>query len=90
MSEHTEEIVILSKEEAVSMLPEGDTIHTFRSVGSTLLGADCDRKELIAKFDKYEIELSGPMATQMKHGIAIRDDQGPLFIETKEKCQGDE
>ncbi|MBP2643946.1 MAG: hypothetical protein H6Q67_1833 [Firmicutes bacterium] len=76
--------VVLSREEAISMLPEGDNIHTFRSKGFLLMGADWSRDKIIKSIDKYGCELSGEQATSMSHGIVLKDDVGYLFIETRE------
>ena len=66
------------------MLPDGDSVHTFRnSIPGVMLGADWSREILLAKMEKSNLELSGPGATGMKHGIVLFDDRGPLFIETK-------
>ena len=83
MNETTDR-VILTTEQALDYLPEGDYIHTFRSGGMTLIGCDIKRKEIIKAIETHEVELSGEMATGMKHGICLVDDHGPLFIATKE------
>lgn len=63
------------------MLPDGETIHTFKSSGFALLGADWDRADILAVLKSGTPELAGPMATQMNHAIAIRGES--LFIETR-------
>lgn len=78
------ERVKLSTEEAITMLPKRDTIHTFRNPGpGMLVGADWTRDEIIESVELYGAELSGEKATQMGHGMLIRDDHGYVFIETK-------
>lgn len=80
-----EERVFLTEEQAIAMLDDDDGwIHTFRSAGMTLLGADIKRSEIIKKIKKYQPELSGEMATNMHHGMVLIDEHGPLFIRTKE------
>lgn len=59
----------LTFEEAVSLLPEGETIHTFIS-GPVLIGADWSREDILDKLYKSTIELTGPNARGMGHGIA--------------------
>ena len=78
----SEQRVFLTYDEAVGMLPDGDTIHTFRSGTGILLGVDHPRKSLLEKLKAHKIELSGQLAKSMNHGIALIDDNGPLFIET--------
>lgn len=76
--------ITISFDEAVKRLPEGQHIHTFReSLGGVLLGADHNREPLIASMRKAKvIDVTGPAAQAMGHGLAIQDDYGVLFIET--------
>lgn len=69
-------------EEAVKLLPAGERIHTFRQAGPMMLGADHTREGLLAALKAAPaIEITGPGAQAMKHGLAIHDDHGVLFIE---------
>lgn len=73
----------LTVEEAVALLPAGDTIHTFRNPGvGMLVGADFPRDEIIERMKKFGVCLSGPAATRMRHGLFIEEPRG-LFVETK-------
>lgn len=81
----SEERVFLSLEEVEAMLPEGDTIHTFRNPAGVLIGADWHREDLIKHIKEYKPELSGGMAEGMNHGIVIIDNLGALFIATKKQ-----
>lgn len=75
----------ISFDEAVKRLPEGGHVHTFRQAGPVLLGCDYDRESLLAAMKVApNIEVPGPAAQAMKHGLAIRDDRGWLFIATLE------
>ena len=72
----------LAFDEAVKLLPEGETVHTFRQAGAMMLGADHLREKLLAAMQAApEIHVTGPSAQAMKHGLAIHDDTGWLFIE---------
>jgi len=74
--------ILITKEQALSMLVDGDPIHTFR--GQVVpIGADCPRASILAAMDKYAFELSGPTATAMGHGMVFRDEHGVVFVETK-------
>jgi len=74
---------LITLEEAIKRLPAGDTVHTFRQGGLCLIGADHERDRLIeAMRTAPEIEVTGPAAQAMNHGLAIRDEHGWLFIET--------
>lgn len=76
----------ISLEEAIKCLPDRGVVHTFRQAGTCLLGADHERKELIESMSKAkEIEVTGPAAQGMGHGLAICDNHGWLFIETANK-----
>ena len=76
------ERVFLSAAEAEAMLPEGETIHTFRQAGPALIGASLERSQIISALQTRRPELSGAQATAMKHGLVVFDDYGALFIET--------
>ena len=78
-----EERVILTTDQALGYLPDGEFIHTFRS-GGFLIGADWNRKDIVCAIENNEVELSGSMATAMNHGMTLIDNHGPLFIATKE------
>ena len=79
--------LFITPQQAISLLNEGDEIHTFRNTGGFLLGCNYDRESLIelleANSDK--IEIAGEQATQLKHGVVLEDDKGYLFIETNEQ-----
>jgi hypothetical protein len=79
-----DERVILRPAEALAMLPESDTIHTFRQGPGIIIGADWTRAQIDEVIQAVGvIELSGPQATAMNHGLCLKDGHGWLFIETK-------
>jgi len=80
-----EDRYFLTSEEAIAMLRDGDYIHTFRNRFGMLVGADIDRDTIVMKIIKFAPELSGETASAMGHKIALHDDIGFLFIETKDK-----
>ena len=43
----TDDVVLLSYDEAVALLPEGERIHTILDSGIALLGADWDRDQVL-------------------------------------------
>lgn len=86
----------ITAEEAISLLPDKDSIHTFYkfyNVMSTLFGADWSRADVIKELNKpgMVIEIAGELARGMDHGIAAypkdaKRQSEVLFIETdKEK-----
>jgi hypothetical protein len=80
------EVERISFEEAVKRLPVKAFIHTFRRSGLMLLGVDHDREALLGAMKAAEeIHVTDPAARAMKHGLAIRDGNGWLCIETVEQ-----
>ena len=74
---------LITFEEAVKRIPEGDNIHTFKQSGPFLIGADSPRAELLEAMQKAAaIEVTGDHAQSMNHGLAIRDGDTWLFIAT--------
>ena len=74
---------LISLEDAIKRLPDGGMVHTFRQGGPCLIGADHERDRLIeAMRAAPAIEVTGPQAQAMGHGLAICDEHGWLFIET--------
>lgn len=77
----------LTIEEATALLPAGETIHTFYSVGMCLVGGDWDRADILQKLVEVDkIELAGDLARSMGHGLAVYKKGAKLidvlFIET--------
>ena len=77
----TDERETLSKERALQMLPDKQSIHTFRG-GMMIIGCDCSRESIVEAIESHDVELSGETATRMGHAMCLKDDQGWLFIET--------
>jgi hypothetical protein len=84
MTAPDDEILPLSYEEAVALLPDGDRIHTFLDAG-ILVGADWDRAEILRLLERTERrEVTGPAAQSFGHGLAAyRGDSVPVFIKTR-------
>ncbi len=78
----------LTEEEAASILPDGDEIHTQIQNGMMFIGSDWSREDIIDKIKKSEIrELTGPVARGMGHGLVLYDKSAKyqsdlLFVET--------
>lgn len=85
----------LSAEEAISLLPDGESVHTVINGGFGLLGADWNREDIIDKIRGAERrEITGPMARGMGHGLALYPPNAKyqsdlLFVET-DKARLDE
>ena len=84
--------ISITYEQAQELMPDGEMIHTFlRSGIPMLIGADWHREDVENEIRKYGVELSGPTATAMKHGLVVirdRKDGGPLFIQTRDTFMG--
>ena len=83
---------ILTTDEAVTLLPEGDIIHTFYNLPTMLVGADWAIEEVLEKLNEkgIVIELTGEKARKTGHGMCVHPNEDQyyqsdiLFIETDE------
>lgn len=81
----------ITTEQAISVLPDGDTVHTFYNPGFGLVGADWSKEDITDKLRRSDIiELTGPAARGMGHGMCVysKDTKWQsdiLFIETDEE-----
>lgn len=74
----------LTVDQALSVLPDGDTIHCFVS-GGMLLGADWDRADVENYIQSAETrEIGGKMCRSMGHGLAVYGKGGMKFFEANE------
>ena len=80
----------ITTEQAISVLPDGDSVHTFYNPGFGLIGADWGKEDITDKLRRSDIiELTGPAARGMNHGICAYNKDAKyqsdiLFIETDE------
>lgn len=75
--------VLITKEQAMNLIVEGDDVHTFKQAGRMLLGADWSREAIAKGLEESEqIELAGDNAKSMKHAVVFYDRSGPVFVET--------
>ena len=78
----------INADEAISLLPDGDEIHTTIQKGMMFIGADWSREDIIDKIQKSgRIEITGPHARAMGHGLALfgknaKYQSDILFVET--------
>lgn len=81
----------ITTEQAISVLPDGDTVHTFYNPGFGLVGADWSKEDITDKLRRSDtIELTGPAARGMGHGMCAyskdtKRQSDILFIETDEE-----
>jgi hypothetical protein len=77
--------VLLTYDEAVALLPDGDRLHTFLNPAGILAGADWSRDSVLALLrDADRREVSGPAAQSFGHGLAAWREGRPVFIEARE------
>lgn len=75
---------VLTRQEADAMLKEGDRVHTFSGSGGLIIGCEVAREQILKLADGGRVELAGPSAAAMRHGIAYNDGGKWYFAETKE------
>lgn len=74
-------------DEAIRRIGDAETVHTFMNAPFGLIGADHERKQLIAAMRKHGVEESGDGASAMGHTLVIVEypvagsRTTPLFIE---------
>ena len=83
---------IITVDEAIKILPKGNSVHTFVNIAMGLVGADWSKEDIIDKLKAVDtIEISGDHARNMGHGLVAYNSDARLqsdllFIETdKEK-----
>jgi hypothetical protein len=79
----------LTLDEAMALIVEGAYIHSIRQAGFAMIGADWKRKEVVEHIKKHGAELAGKGATRMGHGVAVVDDNGPVFFQTRPPVTAD-
>lgn len=78
----------ITADEAITLLPEKEYIHTFIHTPPALVGADWERQDVIDKLKTADkIEIAGEQSRMMGHGLAVYNDDAKylsdvLFIET--------
>lgn len=83
--------LFLTADEAISVLPEKEDIHTFINVAFNLVGADISRCDLEDRLMKADfIEVCGEQARSLGHGICFYNKSALyqsdiIFVETDEE-----
>lgn len=80
-----DEAELLTYDQAVALLPDGDRVHTFLQAGAAIVGADWDREHVLDLLKTTgRREVTGATAQSMGHGLAaFREDGIPVFIATR-------
>lgn len=75
--------IMITADQAIALLPDRESIHSFRQAGPVLIGCDSDREDIIERIRATDhCEIGGPACKAMDHALVIRDDNAALFIET--------
>jgi len=76
--------IILTPEEAESLLVDGDTIHNFMQASIMLVGCDYDRAEAIAAIKAAtSLEIGGDQCKSLNHALVCHEANGRYsFFET--------
>lgn len=74
--------IFLTPEEAISVLNEGENIHTFRNPNGMMIGCDWSRESIIETLKKEDvkIEIGGPQCQAMGRALVVHD-HSILFVE---------
>lgn len=76
----------LSTDEALSLLPDGDTIHCFVSSSFALFGADWKRANVIKYIEEADsLQIGGDNCRAMGHGLVAFIGDEAKFFEAKEE-----
>lgn len=81
-----EEKKLLTYEQAIAMLPDGESIHTLRNFYSGLIESDWDREKLLDAIKTGQPQIGGYMSRKIGHGLVIFTGEEQLFIETKKNA----
>lgn len=74
---------LLTPEQAISVLPEGSSVHVYTNPAGMLIGCDWKRETLVDAIRKSPaLEVGGAMCRSMKHGLIVWEStMHPLFVE---------
>lgn len=69
----TDEKILLTADEAISLLPDGEYVHNYiNNVPGLFIGCDYDRADAEKHIrDAIACEISGPGCKGMKHALAV-------------------
>lgn len=77
--------MLLTKDEALYLLKDGEEIHRFMQAGPILCGADVARSSIVKDIESAEsVEVAGATAREMGHGLAIKTRGTYSFVEHNE------
>jgi len=75
---------IITNEQALDILADGEQVHTFRGGNGFMLGGNWDREDLIEAIRESErVEIGGAACQSLGHGLVVWTGDTPLFVECK-------
>jgi hypothetical protein len=83
----SDNIVFLSYEQAVSLLPDGDDVHVFLNPNGMLVGADWSRQSVLDMLKVGTSQLGGDMCLRMGHGLVCENKERFHFVATRPQEQ---
>jgi hypothetical protein len=81
----SDEKILLTADEAISLLPEGEYVHNYMNPNSGMfLGCDFERENAEKHIrEALQCEIGGPSCQRMKHGLVVWKNEKELsFFET--------
>ncbi len=79
----TDEDLSVDLAQAMTMLPEGDTVHTFIDNTIMIEEEEMPRQKVLELLERGNPQHSGGLARGMGHGLVAFNEEGiPVFIET--------
>lgn len=73
----TADRVLITPDEAASLIPDGEYVHNFVQSSFALLGCDFSREKAVEAFNSAaEIEIGGSACQSMRHPIVVHEKGG--------------
>lgn len=72
-----EEKIVLTPDEAISLLADGEIVHNFAQTSFALVGCDYDRAEAVEAIrTATSLEIGGPACKSLNHALAVHEKTG--------------
>jgi len=80
--------VRLSLEDAESVIPKTEFVHTFvNPQGGILIGTELKREEIMERIAEHGCEIGGPESIRMEHGLVVIEDGRAMFVATTKEIE---
>ena len=82
--------VVLTADQAMGLLPDGEAVHVIVDTGACLLGAGWDRTQVLDLVRSgARCEVGGDQCRRYDHGLVVWRDKQPLFVATRDDVDWD-